>query len=93
VPPTQVVVAVSNTYGRVRKATGFTLICTLPGSGSQDDCSIWTPIPPPGYSAIGCVAHVGRLPPPNHFVYCLRSDLVTLTKFSDCISYIPAQQG
>ncbi|KAJ1696999.1 hypothetical protein LUZ63_005511 [Rhynchospora breviuscula] len=93
VPPTQVVVAVSNTYGRVRKATGFTLICTLPGSESENDCSIWLPIPPPGYSAIGCVAHVGRLPPPNHFVYCLRLDLVTSTKFSDCISYVPAQQG
>ncbi|XP_078179744.1 uncharacterized protein LOC144573852 isoform X2 [Carex rostrata] len=93
VPPTQVVVAVSNTYGRVRKATGFTLICTLPGSGSQNDCSIWAPVPPPGYSTIGCVVHMGRLPPPNHFVYCLRSDLVTSTKFSDCISYVPAQQG
>ncbi|KAJ3675683.1 hypothetical protein LUZ60_004725 [Juncus effusus] len=93
VPPTKVVVAVSNTYGRVRKATGFTLICTLSGSSMENDCSIWAPIPPAGYSAVGCVAHVGRLPPPNHLIYCLRSDLVTSSKFSDCIYYLSPQQG
>ncbi|RWW86057.1 hypothetical protein BHE74_00005220 [Ensete ventricosum] len=40
------------------------------------------PIPPPGYSAVGCVAHPGSQPPPNHIVHCLRADLLTSTNFS-----------
>ncbi|KAG6521404.1 hypothetical protein ZIOFF_018521 [Zingiber officinale] len=44
------------------------------------------PIPPSAYLAIGCVAHPGNQPPPNHIVYCLHFDLVTSTKFSSCIS-------
>ncbi|PKU71895.1 hypothetical protein MA16_Dca021733 [Dendrobium catenatum] len=49
------------------------------------------PIPPPGYTAVGCVAQVGSQPPSNHVVYCLRSDLVTSTTYSDCIFYVPPQ--
>lgn len=98
IPPSQVVLAVSNTYGRVRKPVGFKFIASLSsildlGSATQlnkdTDCSIWMPIPPPGYLAVGCVAHPGNQPPPNHIVYCLRADLVTSTKFSSCISLSP----
>ncbi|XP_020693465.1 uncharacterized protein LOC110107531 [Dendrobium catenatum] len=100
VPPTQVVVAVSNAYGRVRKPLGFKLVGLFSNfeiliggsqSGSNADCSIWMPIPPPGYTAVGCVAQVGSQPPSNHVVYCLRSDLVTSTTYSDCIFYVPPQ--
>ncbi|XP_038986983.1 uncharacterized protein LOC103722332 isoform X2 [Phoenix dactylifera] len=98
IPPSQVVIAVSNTYGRVRKPLGFKLIGVLSNfqesggtlSNSDNECSIWMPIPPPGYSAVGCVAHGGSQPPPNHIVYCLRSDLVTSANFSDCIYYVPS---
>ncbi|KAL0925485.1 hypothetical protein M5K25_003821 [Dendrobium thyrsiflorum] len=100
VPPTQVVVAVSNAYGRVRKPLGFKLVGLFSNfeeliggsqSDSNADCSIWMPIPPPGYTAVGCVAQVGSQPPSNHVVYCLRSDLVTSTTYSDCIFYVPPQ--
>lgn len=87
--------AVSNAYGRVRKPIGFQLIGLfssfqgLEEDGVQydthNDCSLWIPIAPPGYSTLGCVANIGREPPPNHIVYCIRSDLITLTEFSDCI--------
>lgn len=87
--------AVSNTYGRVRKPIGFNLIGSFSGiqgfergedhSDLDNDCSIWMPIAPPGYTALGCVAHVGNQPPPSHIVYCIRSDLVTSTTFSECI--------
>ncbi|BAF08745.2 Os02g0470400 [Oryza sativa Japonica Group] len=62
VPPSQVVVAVSNTYGRVRKPLGFRLVHVLPVSLEQmnssqaaedNECSIWIPVPPPGYIALG----------------------------------------
>ncbi|KAI3834068.1 hypothetical protein MKX03_035864 [Papaver bracteatum] len=95
IPPSQAVLAVSNTYGRVRKPIGFNLIGSLAsileleGDGEQSDidggCSLWMPIPPNGYTAAGCVAHRGTLPPPNHIVYCIRSDLVTTTTYSECL--------
>ncbi|WOL14400.1 hypothetical protein Cni_G23180 [Canna indica] len=98
VPPSQVVVAVSNTYGRVRKPLGFKFIASISNIldlggmthlNKDVDCSIWVPIPPPGYFAVGCVAHPGNQPPPNHIIYCLRGDLVTSTKFSGSIFFSP----
>ncbi|KAF5202036.1 Vacuolar protein sorting-associated protein 13c [Thalictrum thalictroides] len=100
IPPSQAVMAVSNTYGRVRKPLGFKLIGffsriqALEGHGGQSDfegdCSLWIPLPPPGYSALGCVAHIGNQPPPNHIVYCIRSDLVTATTYTECMLSIPS---
>lgn len=85
----------SNTYGRVRKPLGFKLIgffSCIEGrenkgvcSNNDSDCSLWLPIAPPGYSALGCVAHIGSQPPPNHIVHCLRSDLVTSATYLECI--------
>ncbi|KAK3157946.1 hypothetical protein QOZ80_2AG0130600 [Eleusine coracana subsp. coracana] len=101
-PPSQVVVAVSNTYGRVRKPIGFRLVHILPGSLNlvdssqstvENECSIWIPVPPPGYLALGCVVNIGKQPPSNHVVYCLRSDLVTSATFSDCIHTISPASG
>lgn len=95
IPPSQAVLAISNTYGRVRKPVGFNLIgffshiLGLEGvdghSDVDSDCSLWMPVPPPGYTSMGCVANIGKYPPPNHAVYCLRSDLVTSTTYSECM--------
>ncbi|KAI7993232.1 putative vacuolar protein sorting-associated protein 13A [Camellia lanceoleosa] len=95
IPPSQAVLAVSNTYGRVRKPLGFKLIGLFSdiqgleaGEGQSDvdgGCSLWIPVAPPGYLALGCVAHKGSHPPPNHIVHCIRSDLVTFTTYSECI--------
>ncbi|CAA0829437.1 calcium-dependent lipid-binding family protein, partial [Striga hermonthica] len=94
-PPSQSVLSVSNTYGRVRKPLGFELIGTFPsiqGQQSEEDlsnidrdCSLWLPVAPAGYLALGCVANVGSQPPPNHTVYCIRSDLVTSTAYLECL--------
>ncbi|KAD5802908.1 hypothetical protein E3N88_14268 [Mikania micrantha] len=91
IPPSQAVMAVSNTYGRVRKPLGFKLVglvSDIQQTKVEDlgcDCSLWTPIPPPGYLALGCVAHIGNQPPPNHIVYCIRADLATSTAYSACM--------
>lgn len=89
--------AVSNTYGRVRKPIGFNFIGLLSGvlgiKGHFDvtcDCSLWLPVAPSGYTAMGCVANIGDQPPLNHIVYCLRSDLITSTVFSECIYSTPS---
>ncbi|XP_020520361.1 uncharacterized protein LOC18430003 [Amborella trichopoda] len=101
--PSQVVMAVSNTYGRVRKPISFQLLglfSNIQGleedatqsedqSDGDSDCSLWMPIAPLGYCALGCIAQIGSRPPPNHIVYCIRSDLVTSAAFSDCILYVP----
>lgn len=102
IPPSQAVLAVSNTYGRVRKPVGFNLIGFLSHvlglegvdrhSDVDSDCSLWMPIPPPGYTSMGCVANIGKHPPPNHAVYCLRSDLVTSTTYSECMLNTPPSQ-
>lgn len=94
--------AVSNTYGRVKKPVGFKLICSLSdlvrleGECSTDvnhGCFLWMPVAPPGYSALGCVAQTGSQPPANNVVYCIRSDLISSTTFSDCIfSVLPNQR-
>ncbi|XVE82332.1 hypothetical protein DITRI_Ditri15bG0139900 [Diplodiscus trichospermus] len=102
IPPSQAVLAVSNAYGRVRKPVGFNLICFLShvlGSEGVDghsdvdgDCSLWMPVAPPGYTSMGCVANIGKHPPPTHAVYCLRSDLVTSTTCSECMLNAPSNQ-
>ncbi|XP_057959044.1 uncharacterized protein LOC131151699 [Malania oleifera] len=95
-PPSQAVMAVNNTYGRVRKPLGFKLVGLfsgiqgLEGGDGHSDCSLWMPVAPPGYSALGCVAHIGSQPPPIHIVFCLRSDLVTSTTYSECIFSAPS---
>ncbi|KAJ4956285.1 hypothetical protein NE237_013068 [Protea cynaroides] len=100
IPPSQAVMAVGNTYGRVRKPLGFKFVGLFSdiygieedGAQSDDsgDCSLWLPISPPGYTALGCIAHMGNEPPPTHIVYCIRSDLVTSTVYSECIFSIPS---
>ncbi|XP_050117405.1 uncharacterized protein LOC126595103 isoform X2 [Malus sylvestris] len=98
VPPSQAVMAVSNAYGRVRQPIGFNLIglfSTIQGFGGGDsdvgsDCSLWMPVAPPGYIALGCLANIGKEQPPNHIVYCLRSDLVTSTTYSECLFSSPS---
>lgn len=102
-PPSQSVLAVSNTYGRVRKPLGFKFIGSFSGiqgcktediqSDTDDDCSLWLPVAPPGYLAIGCVANIGRQPPPNHTVHCIRSDLVTSTAYSECMLNVLANHS
>ncbi|KAJ0228735.1 Vacuolar protein sorting-associated protein 13 [Hirschfeldia incana] len=101
IPPTQAVIAISNTYGRVRKPIGFnciglfSVIQGLGGGNGQhsldsDECSLWMPVAPAGYTAMGCVANLGSEPPPDHIVYCLRSDLVSSSSFSECIYTVPS---
>ncbi|PTQ34792.1 hypothetical protein MARPO_0076s0036 [Marchantia polymorpha] len=56
---------------------------------NNETWSIWLPIAPPGYSAVGCVVERGTSPPLLSVVHCIRSDLLTSGSISDCIYYIP----
>ncbi|KAJ4951540.1 hypothetical protein NE237_028372 [Protea cynaroides] len=57
------------------------------GQESQDTgCSIWFPIAPQGYVALGCVVSTGRMQPPPSSVLCISASLVSPCALRDCIT-------
>jgi hypothetical protein len=61
----------------MKKPNGYKLIYKDKGSGADKDLSIWEPIPPSGYVALGHVAQRGYNKPSTNYIKCVRSDLVT----------------
>lgn len=55
------------------------------GSGARNDFSIWRPLPPEGYVAMGLVCGVGYEKPSSNAVRCVRADLVTSAQPGDLI--------
>ncbi|HCS43758.1 MAG TPA: hypothetical protein DIW52_13165 [Pseudomonas sp.] len=55
------------------------------GSGAKSDLTIWRPIPPHGYVALGMVCSNGRDKPLLNTVRCVRSDLVVASPISRMI--------
>lgn len=54
-------------------------------SGADADCTIWRPIPPAGYVALGMVCSNGRDKPLPNTVRCVREDLVVASSVSNRI--------
>ncbi|MCX2543069.1 Vps62-related protein [Pseudomonas sp. COW5] len=54
-------------------------------SGAAADCTVWRPIPPRGYVAMGFVCSNGLDKPLLNAVRCVREDLVIATKIGDLI--------
>jgi len=55
---------------------GYIQIWNDKGSGAHMDGSIWMPVAPPGYVALGAVSQTGYNQPDVTQLRCLRSDLV-----------------
>ncbi|MGJ7515139.1 Vps62-related protein [Pseudomonas baetica] len=55
------------------------------GSGAKKDCTLWRPIPPDGYVALGLVCSIGQEKPSVHAVRCVRADLVIECRVGDLI--------
>lgn len=55
------------------------------GSGAQKNCTLWRPIPPDGYLALGLVCSKGQEKPSVHAVRCVRADLVIESYAGDLI--------
>ncbi len=51
----------------------------------ETDCSIWIPVAPPGYVALGCVACKGQRPPPTTTSLCVLAALVSPCSMRDCV--------
>ena len=55
------------------------------GSGANTDCSIWRPIAPDGYVALGLVCADGLDKPSVNSVRCVRADLVVASSIDNMI--------
>ncbi|XP_077244890.1 pleckstrin homology (PH) domain-containing protein [Tasmannia lanceolata] len=55
-------------------------------SEKQSSCSIWFPIAPQGYVALGCVVSAGRTQPPLSSALCILASLVSPCALKDCIT-------
>ncbi|MCP4111816.1 MAG: Vps62-related protein [Desulfobacteraceae bacterium] len=54
-------------------------------SGGEEDGSIWLPVPPEGYTAIGGVAQTGNEMPKIENLRCVRTNLVTIGSVGELI--------
>ncbi|KMT11750.1 hypothetical protein BVRB_5g105600 [Beta vulgaris subsp. vulgaris] len=48
-------------------------------------CSIWYPVAPKGYTAMGCVVSSGTAPPPLSSSFCILASLVSSCPLRDCV--------
>ncbi|KAI4338425.1 hypothetical protein MLD38_023489 [Melastoma candidum] len=55
-------------------------------SNSKVDCSVWFPIAPKGYVALGCAVSQGKEPPPLSSIYCVWASLLTPCSLRDCVT-------
>lgn len=60
----------------LRTPDDFELVWRHSGKRVRAEVSIWRPIPPRGYVALGMVCGVGNEKPPRNTVRCVRADLV-----------------
>lgn len=67
----------------LRRPDDYELIWKDSGSGSKRDLSIWRPIPPEGYVALGSVCSSDHEKPSFNAVRCVREDLVIASNTSD----------
>ncbi|KAL6906369.1 hypothetical protein ACP4OV_003970 [Aristida adscensionis] len=54
-------------------------------SGADELCSVWLPVAPVGYVAMGCVVSTGTAEPPLASAFCLADSLVSSCNLRDCI--------
>ncbi|PKH84003.1 hypothetical protein CXF97_04950 [Pseudomonas sp. Choline-02u-1] len=74
------------TKGRaLRRPDDYELVWKDSGSGSKRDLSIWRPLPPAGYVALGSVCSNDHEKPSLNAVRCVRADLVIASNSSELI--------
>jgi vacuolar protein sorting-associated protein 13A/C len=66
--------------GRLARPLGFKARAHLVGRNIEE-ASLWLPVAPPGYVALGCVASRGFNPPDPDCMRCVRMDLVNQVCF------------
>ncbi|MHC8356303.1 Vps62-related protein [Pseudomonas sp. LB3P81] len=78
--------SVDSTRGNaLRRPDDFERVWTDQGSGASTDASIWRPIPPAGYVAMGLVCSSDHEKPSLNAIRCVRADLVIASNIGDLI--------
>lgn len=100
-PPTKGVLALNTNIVRVKRPLSYKLVWQsgsprtnifhqkdLEDKISNIDqlCSVWLPVAPAGYVAMGCVASSGTAEPPLSSAFCLTASLVSSCNLRDCIA-------
>lgn len=68
---------------------GVDILEFVPSSVSEDgpqSCSIWYPVAPKGYVALGCVVSPGKTQPSISSAFCLHVSLLSPCALRDCIT-------
>ncbi|XP_020672034.1 uncharacterized protein LOC110092030 [Dendrobium catenatum] len=71
-------------------SSSYDLLINVPNkndSSSNESCSIWFPVAPKGYVAVGCVVSYGRGQPSLSSALCILSSLVSPCAVKDCIAF------
>ncbi|KAJ4777649.1 Pleckstrin (PH) domain-containing protein isoform 2 [Rhynchospora pubera] len=85
-PPAKGVVALNTSLVRVKRPVAYKLMWQYrPLVGETDGCSIWFPVAPRGYVAVGCVASAGSSEPPLSAALCILASYVSSSALRDCI--------
>lgn len=69
----------------LRPPVDYQLAWNDEGTGTRSNSSIWRPVPPEGYVAMGLVYGVNYDKPSRHAVRCIREDLVSTAKSGELI--------
>ncbi|MGY2375311.1 Vps62-related protein [Pseudomonas sp. SDO524_S393] len=69
----------------LRSPDDYQLVWKDTGSGARTDFSLWRPLPPEGYVAMGLVCGVGYEKPSRNAVRCVRADLTVSAQPGDLI--------
>ncbi|KAK1438468.1 hypothetical protein QVD17_04277 [Tagetes erecta] len=97
-PPTKGVLAVNTRYVKIKKPESFKLVWPpsdsqgvgllefVPSIDGSESYSIWFPVAPKGYIALGCVVSPGRTLPSTSSVFCLHASLLSPCALRDCIT-------
>uniref|UniRef100_A0A8H7NI21 DUF946 domain-containing protein n=1 Tax=Bionectria ochroleuca TaxID=29856 RepID=A0A8H7NI21_BIOOC len=65
----------------VASPEGYNQIWNDKGSGAEKDGSIWRPVAPSGYVAMGDIAQSGYSQPDTNRIWCLRADLAKNARY------------
>ncbi|WVZ57683.1 hypothetical protein U9M48_008037 [Paspalum notatum var. saurae] len=94
-PPTKGVLALNTNSVRVKRPLSYKLVWQSgsPRTESKNKiynvdqfCSVWLPVAPVGYVAMGCVVSPGTAEPSLSSVFCLTTSLVSSCHLRDCIA-------
>jgi len=81
-PPSQSVAVITDAEGLSKAPVRFERVCAL---NDASNTTVWRPIPPRGYYALGCVVARDDTEPSPELVRCMRVDVLEVANYGACI--------